>query len=526
LENVEVNDSEPAPRPVRVDSGLHIAAFVGDANSSRTYSSADTTLVQRMIVGRGNGFTTFQQADPMLIADINRSNTLTSADATLVQRLIVGTPITQAPPIPGDVTPPAPSGPGSTVVHPDRFDGGTRGDRHDPRQAGGDGTNRDFGQWHGLGDCIRCVGDERAELPSGSDAGDGLCIDDQCRHAGHHPCDVLEGRRPRVLLWPVGVVFEFDATVLAEAPDGQYRINLLSNAETTVTQVTNNDLDELQLVPAPTNADDDPVDGLLTVGSQVVATSTVVASSVNPSTYGGGVYFTATVTSASGTPSGTVQFLVGGSNLGDPVALVDGTAQSLTISTLIAGTHLVTAHYQPEASSGFESSVGELSGGQVVNQKLLTASGTAASKVYDGTTDAVVTIIGRHGLGRYGHASASGTFDSKNVGSVKTVTIGPVTLSGADAGNYTVGAPGTTTANITPAALTVGGITALDKVYDGTVAAALDVNDAALEGVIPGRCCHAERHRRRGSVRRRGNGHEQDGDHLGADDRGRRRAQL
>jgi methylglyoxal synthase len=68
-------------------------------------------------------------------------------------------------------------------------------------------------------------------------------------------------------------------------------------------------------------------------------TSTVVVSSVNPSTYGEGVYFTATVSSDSGTPSGTVQFIVSGSNLGDAVPLVDGTAQSILVSTLTAGTH-------------------------------------------------------------------------------------------------------------------------------------------------------------------------------------------
>ncbi len=42
------------------------------------------------------------------------------------------------------------------------------------------------------------------------------------------------------------------------------------------------------------------------------------------------------------------------------------------------------------------------------------------------------------------------------------------------------------TGNITPAALTVTGVTANNKVYDGTTAATLNIGSAALSGVISG----------------------------------------
>ena len=54
----------------------------------------------------------------------------------------------------------------------------------------------------------------------------------------------------------------------------------------------------------------------------------------------------------------------------------------------------------------------------------------------------------------------------------KTVTGSGLSLSGADAGNYTVNTTAATTANITPLALT-GNITAANKVYDGSTAAAI-----------------------------------------------------
>src|SRR5262249_38129126 len=56
-------------------------------------------------------------------------------------------------------------------------------------------------------------------------------------------------------------------------------------------------------------------------------------------------------------------------------------------------------------------------------------------------------------------------------------------LSGPNAGNYTVTQP-TATATITPAPLTVTGITANNKPYDGTTNATLNTGGATLNGVI------------------------------------------
>ena len=61
----------------------------------------------------------------------------------------------------------------------------------------------------------------------------------------------------------------------------------------------------------------------------LVPTSTVVTRSAgpSPSVFGQSVTFTATVSSGSGTPTGTVQFKDGAANLGAPVALVAGVAE-------------------------------------------------------------------------------------------------------------------------------------------------------------------------------------------------------
>jgi len=86
----------------------------------------------------------------------------------------------------------------------------------------------------------------------------------------------------------------------------------------------------------------------------------------------------------------------------------------------------------------------------------ISASAVADNKIYDATTDASVTIT-LVGLieGDAVTATASGTFDDKNVETGKAVTVGTITLSGVDAANYSVAAAGTTMADITAAALIV-----------------------------------------------------------------------
>ena len=88
------------------------------------------------------------------------------------------------------------------------------------------------------------------------------------------------------------------------------------------------------------------VDGVrVLVASLPVATSTSLASDLNPSTAGDTVTFTATVVpSEAGTPTGTVTFRDGGNVLGSD-ALSAGQA-TLSTSMLTAGSHAMTATYE------------------------------------------------------------------------------------------------------------------------------------------------------------------------------------
>jgi hypothetical protein len=92
-------------------------------------------------------------------------------------------------------------------------------------------------------------------------------------------------------------------------------------------------------------------------GQQSVATSTTLTSTVNPAITGAPVQFKATVASSSGTPTGTVQFLVDGANFGSPVALANGVANSPVTTSLSQGAHTVTAVYSGD--TGFDASTSQ-----------------------------------------------------------------------------------------------------------------------------------------------------------------------
>jgi type II secretory pathway pseudopilin PulG len=77
-----------------------------------------------------------------------------------------------------------------------------------------------------------------------------------------------------------------------------------------------------------------------------ITTSVILASSSNPSTYGGSVTFTATMTPGSAT--GTVTFKDGGTTLGTGT-LSTGTA-TYSIASLTAGSHAITAVYGGDAN--------------------------------------------------------------------------------------------------------------------------------------------------------------------------------
>ncbi|MEA3105851.1 MAG: hypothetical protein QOI88_456, partial [Gammaproteobacteria bacterium] len=155
-----------------------------------------------------------------------------------------------------------------------------------------------------------------------------------------------------------------------------------------------------------------------------------------------------------------------------------GNGKGITV-TNIAISGLDAIDYSVNISTGASANITKAS---------LTVTAVGVDKVYDASTVGAATVIGTPLSGDDVTFSASTvTFSNKNVGTAKTVTVSGITDAGADAGNYAFNTVASTTATITPATITqVTGVTAANKVYDGTTGATLIAGTLGFVGEFSG----------------------------------------
>ena len=117
-----------------------------------------------------------------------------------------------------------------------------------------------------------------------------------------------------------------------------------------------------------------------------------------------------------------------------------------------------------------------------ITPRPLDITATAADKVYDGTTLAKPTLQDDRRAGDALATSAVASFDDRNAGAGKKVTVSGIAVAGADAGNYLYEPHAlTTSASITPRAIDITA-TAADKAYDGTTQTSATLADNRLAG--------------------------------------------
>jgi outer membrane protein OmpA-like peptidoglycan-associated protein len=122
----------------------------------------------------------------------------------------------------------------------------------------------------------------------------------------------------------------------------------------------------------------------------------------------------------------------------------------------------------------------------LITPATLTISGiTASDKVYNANTATTVSTVGAVYGGLFSGdnvtVAATGVFGDQNVGTNKVVTLSS-NYTGSNVGDYAITDQASTTANITPAPLTVIGTVVANKVYDGTTAATL--TGGTLSGTV------------------------------------------
>lgn len=129
----------------------------------------------------------------------------------------------------------------------------------------------------------------------------------------------------------------------------------------------------------------------------------------------------------------------------------------------------------------------------IKTKSLYLSAVSVKGKEYDGTNtaelDIALTDVIEQDKDKLS-ATATAAFDNASVGNGKPVTVsGNITLTGEAAGNYRLSnTPDTSslTGDITPKQVTVTGISAGDKTYDGTASAVIDCSKAKINGIIAG----------------------------------------
>src|SRR6185369_8921275 len=141
------------------------------------------------------------------------------------------------------------------------------------------------------------------------------------------------------------------------------------------------------------------------------------------------------------------------------------------------------------ASNSVSGAVGNISA------KSLTASLTGTvDKTYDGNNTATLAAGNYNLTGVVGgdtvslNNPASGTYDDKNVGTGKTVSVSGLSISGSDSGNYTLSANSTSGAvgQIDAKSITASLTGNVNKTYDGNNTATLSSGNYNLTGVVGG----------------------------------------
>jgi uncharacterized repeat protein (TIGR01451 family) len=188
------------------------------------------------------------------------------------------------------------------------------------------------------------------------------------------------------------------------------------------------------------------------------AITTTLASSINPSSIGQPVTFTATVTptGGTGTPTGTVTFTDGATALG--TGTVSGGQATFTTSSLSAGNHSITATYNGDANFLASTSAPLI---QAVNQPATTTT-TLASSVNPSNVGQAVTFTATV-------TSSAGTPTGTVTFKDGATVIGTATLAGG-------------TAAFTTSSLTLGTHT-ITATYGGTVGFAASTSPALTQTV-------------------------------------------
>ncbi|WP_254507965.1 hypothetical protein [Anatilimnocola floriformis] len=265
IRNITLSDNRQAID----DDGVAVTAFFADVTGNGGYTGQDASLIARLAVGIDTGLEKYKMLDPYIIADITGNGDITAQDTSLMLQAAVNIPVAQIPsPLPtGSLVS---GGPDPKLSISQSLTATPGQDLSIPVDI--DSIVNLTGNGLASGDLVIYYDPAVLDV---SDVALGSLVANRGGWMISAKIDPLAGRidislsgtRPLEGKFR-GEFVQVHATVRENAPAGAMAINLAANSRFRQTQLNEG---FLTLIPAPTDAANDPIDGVLTITAPPVA---------------------------------------------------------------------------------------------------------------------------------------------------------------------------------------------------------------------------------------------------------------
>ena len=245
--------------------GVHVVGYLGDTTGNGGYSSLDVSLLSRVAANLDTGFAAFPLLDPTILADIAGRNSVTALDASYLSQFVANAPQPRIPALPNVAI--THGGPDPLVWLPQNLSGSPGSAMTVPvmfRQTNATTI--------GLNSADLAIEfDPSLFIVTGVRLGNvprGFTVTESFDNATGAIIASLRSALGSIPLTPgtEGTLLLIDLTIRPGADLGAARLNLLGEGRVGST-VLSTSLNEgnLTLVPAPTDLDLDPTDGVVTI---------------------------------------------------------------------------------------------------------------------------------------------------------------------------------------------------------------------------------------------------------------------
>ncbi len=252
------------------DDAMQVVAFFGDVTGNGTYSAQDASISSQLAVGINTGLESYQLLDPMIVGDITGNGTFSSTDTSLMLQAAVGIPVAEIPsPLPTISL--TQGGPDPKLSIPQNLVATAGGALVIPVDI--DSIVNLTGNGLASADLVIYYDPMVFEITSATlgrlVAQRGWIISSRIDPSAGRIDLSLAGTRPLEGQF-LGELVRLHATVKANAPAGNSAINLAATSRSRTTQLNEG---FLTLIPAPTDAANDAIDGRVTILANETAPS-------------------------------------------------------------------------------------------------------------------------------------------------------------------------------------------------------------------------------------------------------------